>query len=516
MTLLTEEETPKIVKPPGTILVIFGASGDLTKRKLIPALVNLAQDEFLSDCFAVVGASRSTLSDHEFRIRLLEALERYSRRSIRSETWEAFAKNVFYQPLDGENAADFPRLKDRLQSIEKSLIRERGECDEMINYLYYFATAPNHFAPIAANLKSSGLVEPPDSPRQTRIITEKPFGFDVPSARLLNNDLRESFSESQIFRIDHYLGKETVQNILVFRFANGMFEPLWNSRYIDCIQINVCEDIGVENRGSYFDSNGIVRDIVQNHVLQMLSLLCIEPPISLSDAASIRNEKVKVLKMVKRLEINEVSANSIRARYTKGSIGDEVVPGYAEEKGVSPESTTETYIALKLEIDNWRWSGVPIFIRAGKRLPKRITEIAVLFKRPPSAIFKGRQVGTLARNVLSIQVQPNEGISLAVNAKPPGPRLRVGRVDMDFSYKDTFGVPSPDAYERLLLDAMKGDATLFTRDDEIEVAWELLEPIFSAWRSSSPPPLYEYKAGSWGPEAADELINSANFRWRSL
>jgi glucose-6-phosphate 1-dehydrogenase len=295
-----------------------------------------------------------------------------------------------------------------------------------------------------------------------------------------------------------------------------MFEPLWNSRYIDCIQISVCEDFGVGSRAGYFDENGILRDIVQNHVLQMLSLLCIEPPISLNDADSIRDEKVKVLKMMKRISTSEVANLSVRARYSSGYLNGAEVSGYLAESGIPPTSSTETYVALKVEIDNWRWAGVPIFIRAGKCLPKRITEVSVLFKQPPSTIFRGREIGALERNVLSIQVQPKEGISLDVNSKPPGPRMRVRRVGMNFTYDDSFGVPSPDAYERLLLDAMKGDATLFTRDDEIEEAWSFLAPIFSSWESVNPPPLYEYSAGTWGPDAANKLIESDGFYWRKL
>ena len=366
-------------------------------------------------------------------------------------------------------------------------------------------------------MKAVGLVEPPQSSeRKTAIVVEKPFGYDVPSARALNNELRENLAEEQIFRIDHYLGKETVQNILVFRFGNGIFEPLWNSRYIDSIQISVCEDIGVGSRADYFDKNGILRDIVQNHVLQMLALLCIEPPLSLSDADSIRDEKVKVLRMVKRLTPDEVLHQTVCARYSPGFIKGQPVKGYSEEEGVGSASRTETYIALKLGIDNWRWSGVPIYIRAGKRLPKRITEISVMFKRPPNALFHGRQVSSLTQNVLSIQVQPQEGISLSINSKPPGPRIRLRTVNMDFTYDDSFGIPSPDAYERLLLDAMKGDATLFTRDDEIEAAWDLLAPILDSWKNNAKVPLHEYSAGSWGPEDAAQLLAPSGHSWRNL
>jgi glucose-6-phosphate 1-dehydrogenase len=500
----------RIIRPPSTALVIFGASGDLTNRKLIPALANLAQDEYLPTGFVVIGASRTPLSDEEFREKLKEAVQKHSRQPIKEDIWKRFSENIFYQALDGTKQEDFSALKQRLEALGK-------ERQERFNYLYYFATSPKFFGEIARNLKVAGLVEEPSSrERTTSIVVEKPFGYDVLSARALNHELRENLAEEQIFRIDHYLGKETVQNILVFRFGNGIFEPLWNSRYIDCIQISVCEDIGVGSRADYFDQNGILRDIVQNHVLQMLSLLCIEPPLSLSDADSIRDEKVKVLKMIKRLKVEEVASQTVRARYAPGFIKGQPVNGYIEESGIDPSSRTETYIALKLGIDNWRWSGVPIFIRAGKRLPKRITEISVMFKRPPSALFQGRQVSSLTQNVLSIQVQPREGISLSINSKPPGPRIRLRTVNMDFTYDDSFGIPSPDAYERLLLDAMKGDATLFTRDDEIEAAWDLLSPILESWQNPSEVPLYEYPAGSWGPEDADNLLAPSGHSWRSL
>jgi glucose-6-phosphate 1-dehydrogenase len=348
------------------------------------------------------------------------------------------------------------------------------------------------------------------------VVVEKPFGHDTESARELNHVIRQSLAEEQIYRIDHYLGKETVQNILVFRFANGIFEPLWNRKYVDHIQISVCEDIGIGNRAAYFDKSGILRDIVQNHVLQMLALLCIEPPISLSDANSIRDEKAKVLRSIKRMSPEQVLTNTVRAQYTRGFVNGEEVPGYREEKDVSSNSTTDTYVGLKLEIDNWRWSGVPIYIRAGKRLPKRITEITIFFNKAPDSLFKGRQVGELEHNVLSIQVQPKEGMSLRISSKPPGPRMRVRPVEMDFTYDNSFGVASPEAYERLLLDVMKGDPTLFTRADEIEESWDLLAPVFNAWDSSDAPPVHEYAAGTWGPTAAVDLLKISGHKWRSL
>lgn len=500
----------RIVRPPSTALVIFGATGDLTHRKLIPALYNLFHDEYLPENFIVIGAARSQLSDDEFRKKLHVAVKEFSRRTLSDEVWERFAKTIFYQSVDGTKTEDFARLRARLEELG----RERGE---QLNYLYYLATAPTHFGPICTNLRANGLIEPPGTtPRRTAVVIEKPFGHDLPSARELNGTLRHSLAEEQIFRIDHYLGKETVQNILVFRFANGIFEPLWNRNYIDHIQVSVCEDLGLGGRAPYFDKTGIMRDIVQNHLLQILSLLCIEAPMSLNDANGIRDEKVKVLKSMKRLKPGELTTHTVRAQYARGSIKGKEVPGYLEESGVDPNSMTDTFVALKLEIDNWRWAGVPIYVRAGKRLPKRITEITVFFRRPPGSLFKGRQIVDMEQNVLAIQVQPKEGISLTVNAKPPGLRMRVKPVAMDFTYDMSFGVPSPEAYERLLLDAMKGDATLFTRADEIEESWDLLAPILAGWASPNPPPMYTYEAGSWGPAAAADLLRPLGHSWRRL
>jgi glucose-6-phosphate 1-dehydrogenase len=510
----------RVIRPPATALVIFGATGDLTHRKLIPALYNLAHDEYLPSSFVVVGAARSALSDQEFRRNLFDAVKKHSRRKVNEELWAKFAEHVFYQQLDGTSPESFVALRQRLEELGK----KKGET---LNYLYYLATSPSHFGPIATNLKSTGLVEEVrGGSRSTSLIIEKPFGHDLQSARELNVVLRKSFAEEQIYRIDHYLGKETVQNILVFRFANGMFEPLWNKNFIDHIQISFCEDIGVGSRAGYFDQSGILRDIIQNHLLQILALLCIEPPYSLSDADAIRDEKVKVLQAMRRIKPEQVATQAVRAQYTSGFVnGDKAIP-YLDEKGIAPGSMTETFAALKLEIDNWRWAGVPIYVRAGKRLAKRVTEISIAFKRAPESLFRGRQIGELDQNILAIQVQPNEGISLKINSKPPGPRMRVRPVVMDFTYGHSFGVPSPDAYERLLLDAMKGDASLFTRDDEIEEAWDLLAPVLEQWsvarggRDAAAkglvPPLYEYTAGTWGPSAAAQLLREQKHQWRRL
>lgn len=500
----------KMTKPPATVLVIFGASGDLTSRKLIPALCNLAEDDYLPDDFIVIGSSRSKLSDDDFRAKVYDGVQHHSRRPISPAVWQKFSANLHYEPCNGEVLSDFEKLKRRIESLLDGR-------DEEFNYVFYLAMSPQFFGSTASNLREIGLIEDVvTGKRRTSVVVEKPFGHDTHSARELNGVLRKSLAEEQIYRIDHYLGKETVQNILVFRFANGIFEPLWNRKYIDHIQISVCEDIGIGTRAAYFDQNGISRDIVQNHVLQMLSLLCIEPPISLSDANGIRDEKAKVLRSIKRMTPDEVRRNTVRAQYAQGMVKGETVKGYLDESGVAQDSKTDTYVALKLEIDNWRWSGVPIYVRAGKRLAKRVTEIKVFFNKAPDSLFKGRQRGDLEHNVLTIQVQPKEGMSLRISSKQPGPRFRVRPVEMDFTYDHSFGVASPEAYERLLLDVMKGDQTLFTRNDEIEESWELLAPIFEVWEGPNPPPVYTYEAGTVGPAAADDLLSSAGHKWSDL
>lgn len=498
------------VRPPATALVIFGATGDLTHRKLVPALYNLAADDYLPEEFVVIGSARTPLSDQEFRDKMRESVKKFSRRPLTDDVWNRFSKNLFYQPVNGTKVEDFAALKDRLESLG-------AERRQNFNFVYYLAMAPQFFGDIASNLHKAGLVEPlKKGKRSTIVVIEKPFGHDLESAQELNKVLRQSFAEEQIFRIDHYLGKETVQNILVFRFANGIFEPLWNHKYIDHIQISCAEEIGVGSRAAYFDTSGILRDIVQNHLLQVLSLLCIEPPISLTDADSIRNEKVKVLRSIKRFSASDVLTKTVRAQYSEGIVGTDKVPGYLQESGVATGSSTDTFVALKLEIDNWRWTGVPIYLRAGKRLPKRTTEITVAFRQAPSSLFRGRDEVKIDQNVLTIRVQPKEGISLNIASKPPGPSLDVKSVEMDFTYDASFGIASPEAYERLLLDAMKGDATLFIRNDEIEEAWDLLAPILNAWASAKPPPVYEYPAGTWGPSAAADLLKPQGHKWRRL
>lgn len=510
MTLgLFQDGENRVLRPPNSAIVIFGATGDLTQRKLLPALYNLAREGYLPTDYVILGASRTPLSDQEFREKTKKSIENFSRSVIEKDIWQEFESRLFYQPTNAVKEKDFTNLAKRLNKFDQQF-------GDTLNILFYLATSPNQFKPIAANLSKVGLgSELASGPKRSNLVVEKPFGFDLESAKELNRELQKYFNEDQIYRIDHYLGKETVQNILVFRFANGIFEPLWSREFIDHIQISVCEDIGVGTRASYFDQSGILRDIVQNHLLQMLALVCIEPPYSLSDANSIRDEKVKVLRSIRRFDEKLVQNNSIRAQYGRGFIESKSVASYLEESGVAAGSRTETYAAMKLEIDNWRWSGVPIYVRAGKRLPRRITEIAIYFKAAPQAMFKGRLISNLEQNYLAIQVQPEEGLSFCINSKPPGPRLRAKPVLMDFQYHDSFGESSPEAYERLLLDAMKQDPTLFTRNDEIEESWGLLQPLMNRWQDTDLP-LYSYDSGSWGPKESEEMLSRAGHRWRIL
>lgn len=493
------------------VVVIFGVTGDLTHRKLVPALYNLSVDSLLPANFSLVGFARRPLSDDQFRDSIGESVRKFSRRRpIDEALWSEFSKHSSYVSSAFDSPEGYNQLKSRLDELDKS-------AGTRLNRIFYLATSPDYFETIVRNLKQAQLLEHADRAR-ARVIVEKPFGHDLPSAKALNSVFRDCMHEDQIYRIDHYLGKETVQNLLVFRFANGIFEPIWNHKYIEHVEISMCESIGVENRAGYFDSAGILRDIVQNHVLQLLCLVALEPPVAF-EADAVRDEKVKVLRSTRRFSRSDVPKKVVRGRYQSGSIAGKPVAGYLAEPGVNPESTTETYVALEFAIDNWRWAGVPFYLRAGKRLPKRITEISIHFKNVPYTLFRNEDVRKIAPNILSFQIQPDEGIALKISAKPPGPQVRVQRVNMDFSYGSAFGVEPPDAYERLLLDGMRGDATLFTRSDEIEQAWDLLMPIQEAWAENSARmvPLYGYEAGSWGPPAADELlVTGVGQPWRRL
>jgi glucose-6-phosphate 1-dehydrogenase len=500
------------------VVVIFGVTGDLAHRKLVPALYNLSIDGLLPANFNLIGFARREYSDESFRAEFKDSISKFSRRkTIDEKLWGEFAKHSFYHRSAFDDAKGYQSLKERLDKLDEA-------AGMKANRVFYLATSPEYFGVVAEQLKAVGLLDGEDSGssgshHRGRVVIEKPFGHDLESAKVLNQKLSTCMTEDQIFRIDHYLGKETVQNLLVFRFANGIFEPIWNHKYISHVEISVCETVGVENRAGYFDSAGILRDIVQNHVLQLLTLVALEPPVAF-EADAVRDEKVKVLKSVRRFQTSDVLSKVVRARYQSGAIQGSAVQGYLAESGVNPESETETYMALELSIDNWRWAGVPFFLRAGKRLPKRITEISIHFKNVPYRLFQDEDVRQIAPNILSFQIQPDEGIALKISAKPPGPQVRVQQVSMQFDYSTSFGQQPPEAYERLLLDAMRGDATLFTRSDEIEQAWDLLAPLQNIWSGegvSRKPPVHGYDAGTWGPSAADELlINSIGKPWRRI
>jgi glucose-6-phosphate 1-dehydrogenase len=493
--------------PQPCTVVIFGATGDLTHRKLIPALYNLAADGDLPSSLTVVGFARRDKSDDQFRKELEEATRKFSRQGVQDELWNSFANRVFYHRSEFGDAEGYKSLVKRLDEIDAQF-GNRG------NRLFYLSVAPSEFEGILTNLKESGLNKSP-SGGWSRVIVEKPFGYDLATARELNTVVNNTFAEADTFRIDHFLGKETAQNIMVLRFANGMFEPLWNHRYIDHVQITASEPLGVEGRGPYYDGSGALRDMVQNHLLQLLCLTAMEPPTDLS-ADSVRDEKVKVVRSLRPLHGDEVAKNVIRGQYAAGAINGKNVVGYRAEDRVNPESMTESFVALKVNVDNWRWAGIPFYIRVGKRLPKGGTEIAVQFRAAPPVLFN-KDHNEVGANVLVIRIQPDEGISLRMQAKIPGTALRIEPVKMDFHYGTSFGKASPEAYERLLLDAMSGDATLFARRDEVEQAWRFIDEIERAWHNSeTPPPLYNYPAGSWGPREADDLIERDGRAWRRL
>jgi glucose-6-phosphate 1-dehydrogenase len=490
-------------------VVIFGASGDLTRRKLMPAIYNLALSRSLPSGFAVVGVARREKSSDQFRAEMKEGVAQFSRRKpIDPALWGDFERGVSYVQGSFDDPSTYTKLREHLEELD----RERGTRK---NRLYYLAVPPSEFATIVANLKAAGLVADPHAERATglwtRIIIEKPFGHDLESSRELNDCIATAFAETQVFRIDHYLGKETVQNLLVFRFANSLFEPIWSRQHVDHVQITVAEEIGVEGRGKFFEQTGVTKDIVENHLMQLLCLTAMEPPISLS-ADAVRDEKVKVLRSLRRMERSMVAGGVVRGQYGRGFVKGEEVPGYRDEPDVAKDSKVETYVAMKVLIDNWRWGGVPFYVRAGKRLSRRVTEIAITFKKPPHSLFNAPD-GGISPNVLAVRVQPDEGIALRFTTKEPGNATILRDVAMDFRYGTSFGSNTPEAYERLLLDAMRGDATLFTRRDEVEEQWSFIDPIFEVWRQQAvAPPLYS--GGSWGPEQADDLLARDGRRWR--
>ncbi len=502
--------------PDPCTIVLFGASGDLTHRKLVPALFNLFRGGLLPPKIGIVGFARRPKSDEAFRQEMRDSILRHSTgpRDSNAEgaeetkaLWEKFAGTIRYHTAPFEDADGYRSLGAKLEALE----RELGLPGHRI---FYLATAPAHFSPVVRRLGEVGLARPaPGSGRWVRVVVEKPFGHDLESARQLNGELLDVLDESQIFRIDHYLGKETVQNLLALRFANGIFEPLWNEKFVDHVQVTVAEQLGVEGRGGFYESAGALRDMVQNHMLQVLSLVAMEPPAAL-EADAIRDEKVKVLRAIRRIPPGAVERCAVRGQYGPSTILGRAVPGYTEEQGTSPGSRTETYVALRLSIENWRWAGVPFFLRCGKRLPKRSTEVSIHFKKPPLHLFDQREASTVAPNELVINIQPDEGIALRFGAKSPGPDIQVRQVKMDFRYGSAFGAPNPEAYERLLLDTMAGDSTLFTRRDEVEAAWTIVTDVLEGWNLLAKPPAV-YPAGSWGPEEAESLFEAGR-AWRRL
>ncbi len=496
---LDRHELDRVGRPPSSALVVFGASGDLTARKILPALAALAEHGVLPAGFAVVGVARTPWSDDDFRRVALEAGPEAS------QTWRKRVDTFRY--VAGEYG--HPDTFDQLRKVLDELDRTAGTGG---NRVYYLATVPDLFGVVAQALGTHGCNVPGQGGSFARLVVEKPYGHDLDSARRLDEQLHQSFDESQIFRIDHYMGKETVQNVLALRFANAVFEPVWNRRYVDSVQITVAEELGVEHRGGFYEKAGALRDIVQNHVMQVLALILMEPP-AVVDAQGIRDEKVKLLRAVVVPAVDDVSTMAVRGQYTAGAVGGHAVPGYREEEAVDPHSTTETYVAMKLAVDNWRWAGVPVYVRTGKRLPKRSTEVVLVFHRVPHLAFGSRLSRELRPNSLVVRVQPDEGICLSFGAKVPGEEFRLRSVGMDFSYAEAFGGVTADAYERLLHDVMMGDPTLFIRTDEVERAWTIVDPLLEAW-SEDGMPLSHYQAGTWGPHEADLLLARDLRQWR--
>uniref|UniRef100_A0A7C1JA77 Glucose-6-phosphate 1-dehydrogenase n=1 Tax=Caldilinea aerophila TaxID=133453 RepID=A0A7C1JA77_9CHLR len=503
---------------PPNLMVVFGASGDLAKRKLLPALFHLHQQRLLHKGFVVFGYARTRMTDEEFRTQIHEALVEHLVQeqgvAFDEGLWADFSQRLFYQSGPYDDRSAFETLAQRIAELDARFPTQG-------NHIFYLATPPNVFEPITALLAEVGLANSPCG-GWTRLIVEKPFGHDLESAQKLNDHLLRLFREEQIYRIDHYLGKETVQNILVFRFGNGIFEPIWNRNYVDHVQITVAESLGVGSRGGYYDKSGAIRDMVQNHMMQLVALTAMEPPVAY-DAESVRNQKVNVLRSIRPIDPLEVNKWVVRAQYSAGVAGGREIPGYLETEGIPPDSTTETYVAWKLEIDNWRWNGVPFYIRTGKALPVKVTEINIMFRRPPLMYFNSRETRSQRiHNSLTLRIQPDESIILRFDAKRPGPQLDVEQVSMDFSYSRAFGDASiSDAYERLLLDAMLGDSTLFIRRDETELAWDRVTNVLEGWavqeeimrRRGKTFTLPQYPAGTWGPLESDDLLARDGHQW---
>jgi glucose-6-phosphate 1-dehydrogenase len=490
-------------QPEPTSVVIFGAGGDLTRRKLVPALYNLYMEKWLPECFTVIGLDRRPMTSQEWRQALRQGVDAFSRRGKADEAaWNAFAPALEYQQADFSDRASYAALAARLDAKDK-------ECGVKANRIFYLAVPPTLFETVAGQLGKARLAR---DRKRVRIVIEKPFGTDLESARALNKSLMAVFEESQIYRIDHYLGKETVQNILALRFANSLFEPIWNRRYIDHVQITVAEEVGVEHRGGYYEGAGALRDMVQNHLTQVMCLVAMEPPVSYQ-AEEIRNRKVDVLRAIHSVSREDVLRHAVRGQYGEGYVLGQCAAAYRAEPNVAPDSTTETYAAVKLVIDNWRWQGVPFYLRTGKRLPARVSEVCIVFRSVPHLPFPNLAVEQWEPNRMVIRIQPDEGIMLVFQAKLPGEQMRLSPVAMRFSYKESFQTEPPEAYETLLLDVCRGDATQFMRADQLETAWGVIMPILDVWSSVSPADFPNYGAGSWGPQAASTLIAQDGRSW---
>ncbi len=493
-------------KPDNSIIIIFGASGDLTKKKLIPALFELYRQKLFCSGFAILGVSRTKYSDDEFREKMSESIIKYSDdKDIDKNSVKEFIKNIFYIPIQTEDPDDYDKLKEKIKDLD-SQKKING------NHLFYLSTPPKLYQTIIEGLKKSNLHNSENGKTEKKIIIEKPFGFNLESAKELNEKLHSLFSENQIYRIDHYLGKETVQNVLALRFANGIFEPLWDRNYIDRVEITSAEYIGVESRGGYYEGIGALRDMIQNHMLQITGFIAMEPPANF-DADSIRNETLKVFQSLKPIIKKEVEKNTVRGQYVESNIKGEKIAGYRNEKGVAANSKTETFAAIKFYIDNWRWGGVPFYIRAGKRLPTKVTEVVIHFKDTPHFLFARDNQQKFA-NQLVIRIQPDEGLLLKFGLKTPGSGFKIQNVNMDFHYSDISEVELPSAYERLLLDALLNDSTLFARGDAVEECWKFVDPIIEGWNENKNIKIFGYPAGTWGPKESFDLFDNPNIEWR--